>query len=936
MPSFIQPSFSKGEIAPSLYGRVDTAAYQVGLRKARNMVVHVYGGSSNRPGTDFLAPPKDHDNPPHFIEFQFKTSDTYLLEFGDEYMRVFRNDILLTEAAKNITGATAADPVVVTSSSHGYSNGDTVYIDSVGGMTRLNGRWFTVANVATNTFELTDQVDGTDIDGSAYPAYTSGGTVARVYEISTPYAIADVPKLKYVQSADVMTLTHKSYPIYKLSRTGHTSWTLAEAEFEPEQAAPTAMSLSVGSAGSTTFKYKVTAINAETAEESLAGLNTATLTITAVTQANPAQVSVTSHGLTTGDEVYIASVGGMTEINDKRFIIDVVNSGAFTLRGTDSSAYGAYTSGGTARRTFVVTAASNAAPSNTITWTAASGASKYMVYKQSNGLYGLIGETEDTSFVDSNLGADLDLSPPVARNPFSGPGDYPGTSSFYEQRQVFGGSSNSPDTSEYSQTGNQSNFSISSPSQADDAISATLSSRQVNEIEHYVPGNDLIVLTSGSEWRVNSGADSAFSSATLKQKPQSYWGSSYLRPIVSGNVVLYVPPDRYRVRSLGYSLQSDAYTGSDMTTLANHIFERYGIFDWGFARSPDPIVYHIREDGKLACMTFQPEQEVNGWSTWDTKGKFERVGVLPANPNDSDREDKVYFCVKRRINGRNVRSIERLHRRRFDDVRDCYFVDCGLTYDVPVAITGVTSADPVVVTALSHGFSNGDTVELSDIIREPIFDEFDGESQPDHLNLKKFIVRNKSTNTFELEDLDGNAVDGTDHETYVEGGYARKAVLTITGLDHLEGSDVAVLADGDVVNGLTVEDGAITLPRKACRVHVGLKYTSDLETLNIEAPQGTLQGKLKRVFAVTVRFLKSRGLWVGPTFSNMTEMKQREFEDYGEPTALLTGDKELSIPSEWNKNGRICLRQRDPLPMTILAVVPEFHMGESDSRADDM
>lgn len=936
MATFIQPSFSKGELAPSLYGRVDTQAYQVGVRSALNCFVHATGGLSNRAGLGFLAPVKDHSYAPSFIEFQFKTTDTYLLEFGDGYMRVFRNDVLLTETAKNITGATAADPVVITSVAHGFDDGDDVYIDDVVGMTEINGRWFRVANKTADTFELTDQVDGTDIDGSGYTAYSSGGAASRVYEIETPYAIADVPEISYVQSADVMTLTHNLYPVYELSRTGHTSWTLTEAEFEPSQAAPTAMTVSVGSAGAATFKYKVTAIAVETAEESLAGLNNATLTITGATQADPVVLTIAGHGLTTGDEIYVAGVGGMTEINDRRFLIDYVDPNSFSLRGVDGSTYTAYTAGGTARRTFVVAASSSTTTNNTISWTAAAGAQKYAVYRQSNGLYGIIGETEDTSFVDSNLSVDLDLSPPQSRNPFDGPGNYPGTASYYEQRRVFGGSIDSPDTSEYSQTGRQNNLSVSSPSQADDAITATLSARQVNEIRHYVPGNDLIVLTSGSEWRVNSGSDSAFSAATLKQKPQSSWGSSHLRPQIFGNVILYVPDDRYRVRSLGYSLQSDAYTGSDMTMLSNHIFERYGIVDWAATRSPEPIVYIVREDGWAACMTFQPEQEVNGWTRWSTRGKFETVGVLPANPYEDDREDRVYFVVKRRINGKTVRYVERLHRRRFDDVRDCFFVDCGLSLDNPKAITGVTAADPVVVTATAHGFENGDYVDFSDIVWEPTYDEFDTEEQPDQLNFKRYVVRNKTANTFELEDLGGSQVDGTAFEAYVEGGYVRKAVQTITGLNHIEGCDVSVLADGSVVNGLAVSGGTITLPQRASRVHVGLKYTSDIETLNIESPgQGTLQGALKRVVGVTVRLLKSRGLWHGPKFDNMTEAKQRSSEDYDEPTQLLTGDLELTTPAEWNKNGRICFRQRDPLPMTILAVVPEIHLGESSSREDD-
>jgi len=103
-----------------------------------------------------------------------------------------------------------------------------------------------------------------------------------------------------------------------------------------------------------------------------------------------------------------------------------------------------------------------------------------------------------------------------------------------------------------------------------------------------------------------------------------------------------------------------------------------------------------------------------------------------------------------------------------------------------------------------------------------------------------------------------------------------------------------------------------------------------LETLNIEAPQGTIQGMPVHVSRVVIRFQRSRGLLIGPTKDTLIEMKQREFETLGTPTALLTGDKEILIESEWNSNGRVVLRQPYPLPMTILAIIPELQVGDGD------
>ena len=139
---------------------------------------------------------------------------------------------------------------------------------------------------------------------------------------------------------------------------------------------------------------------------------------------------------------------------------------------------------------------------------------------------------------------------------------------------------------------------------------------------------------------------------------------------------------------------------------------------------------------------------------------------------------------------------------------------------------------------------------------------------------------------------------------------------------------MVILADGNVVTGKSISGGSVTLDRKASRAHVGKKYISDIETLNVEAPQGTIQGKPTKMSQVVVRFEKSRGLLIGPDTDKLEEMKQRENEDMGEPTTLLTGDKKILLKPAWNSNGRLFLRQNNPLPMTILAIIPDLEAGD--------
>jgi len=152
-------------------------------------------------------------------------------------------------------------------------------------------------------------------------------------------------------------------------------------------------------------------------------------------------------------------------------------------------------------------------------------------------------------------------------------------------------------------------------------------------------------------------------------------------------------------------------------------------------------------------------------------------------------------------------------------------------------------------------------------------------------------------------------------------------------LDHLEGESVAILANGSVVTGHTVSAGKITLADgdASSRVHIGIKMVADVETLDVESPEGTLQGKPKSIPKVTIRFEKSRGLLVGPTSSKLVEMKQRGIagEVMGQPTALRTGDIDVTLKPDWNSNGRVFMRQPYPLPMTILAVIPDIDVGDN-------
>lgn len=166
---------------------------------------------------------------------------------------------------------------------------------------------------------------------------------------------------------------------------------------------------------------------------------------------------------------------------------------------------------------------------------------------------------------------------------------------------------------------------------------------------------------------------------------------------------------------------------------------------------------------------------------------------------------------------------------------------------------------------------------------------------------------------------------------FVDSGlyYEGEPVDEITGLDHLEGCTVSILADGNVLPQQTVTSGTVTLGSNFSKVIIGLPYTSDLETLSVElgSRDGTSRGRQKHVSSATLVLRESRGAWVGSAFDKLTELKMRSNENYGDPIELYSGDKEITIRGNFSKDGKLCIRQTDPLPITVLAIALNIEPG---------
>ena len=311
-------NFVAGELSPNTWGRTDLAVVKNGCRRIRNFICEAQGPARYRSGL-YLAHHTRRDRTARGIRFEFNDEQSYALEFTDGYLRFYKDEAIITEADKTITGITAASPGVVTIASHGFASGDEIFISDVVGMTELNGNSYLVVYIGANTFSLTDR-DGNAINTSAFTAYSSGGVANKIYEITTPYSASlDLFKLKVTQNADTMYIVHPYYEPRKLTRTGHTAWTLA-----------------LFTRTSDPFLSKKV--------------------ITGITQASPGVVTSTGHGYTGGELIIIEGVVGMTELNGRVFEVVYIGANTFSLIdyitdvAVNTSAYTAYTSDGYASK----------------------------------------------------------------------------------------------------------------------------------------------------------------------------------------------------------------------------------------------------------------------------------------------------------------------------------------------------------------------------------------------------------------------------------------------------------------------------------------------------------------------------------------------------------------------------------------------------------
>lgn len=786
MATLNQPSFTGGEASPSLYGRVDLSRYSTSLKRCENFIVLRQGGVTNRPGTQFMAPAKysgvaaGSTTGVRLIPFEFSATQTYILEFGHLYVRFYR------------AGAQ------VTDTSEGF-----LYAPWAVGSPYVTGAWVFYPIVGAQAYIALQGGIGHQPDIS--PTYWAAQDA---YEVPTVYTGDEVRDLQYIQSADVMTLVHPNHPPAELRRITGGFWEFATVLFAPDIGAPATLSGIAEDITTTpfrTYQYKVTALNAAGQE----GVASPLVTVTGNLQSN---------------KPFVLSWPNVT--NAVTYNIYRSRNGVFGLIG-----------GGDGSTPIGTPAWDNATTYDRGDLTTYSGALYFSLVNGTSGAQPDISPAKwrlqaANVFIDENIIPDYATTPPDWTNPFNATGDYPSVVAYYQQRLAFAATNNHPETIWLSRTGDFHNFSSSVPPKDDDAINFVVAAEEVQRVRALLSLKRLLSLTSSASWLIWGDQDGIVTPSAINPEVQGFDGASTIRPVRAGSSALFIHAKGSVVQDLNYSLTDGGLIGTDLSVMANHLFEGHTVVAWAFAKVPHSVVWAVRDDGLLLGFTYMKEQQVWGWHRHTTSGAVLDVAVV----SEGD-EDAVYLLVQRTAGGNtNRRYVERLHTRYIANSEDAFFVDAGLSYNGAPA------------TAFS-------------------------------------------------------------------------------GLGHLEGLAVVALADGNVVRGLTVSGGAVTLPSAASVVHIGLPYTATLETLDITAPPSTVRTREKNAYKMTVYVQDSRGGWFGPDTAHLTEFKQRQFEPWDASVDPTTAAVEQNIQSTWDKPGRLVIQQLDPLPMTVLSIMPEVTVG---------
>jgi hypothetical protein len=512
---------------------------------------------------------------------------------------------------------------------------------------------------------------------------------------------------------------------------------------------------------------------------------------------------------------------------------------------------------------------------------------------------------------------------------------------FYQERLVFASPNAGLQSFYMSQPGTFYNFNVSNPSQASDAIFGSIISEELNAIKSLINvPTGILALTGGGAWLINGGGGISTASpvtpSNISATPQAFNGANDIRPLKINFDALFVTNKANYVRSASYHIYYNVFIGADISTISNHLFFNYQIIDWCWAEEPFKVVWAVRSDGNLLSLTYVKEQELIGWAHHDTQGDFQSCcSVIETNiggVGEPNTVDAVYLATLRLLGDGNLyHIIERMADRYFTyGVEDSWSVDCGLRTQpiVTDSNAGIAGNNTVVGSTVTITLFGPTGQFTSGMAGTSVF-RANGGVYPIVTFTDAFHV------TATVGKVPAELGPFPTTEVLVQDYSIWNLVTTVSGLNHLANMPVVGAADGVAVGPLTVSNtGTVTLSTPASKVTLGLAFTPQLQTLPLDLGEPTVQGKRKKIVAMTLRVADTLGLSAGTTFPNVVSMKDFTLGGFNitnnvPVTDLYVGDGRIIIDQEWQEAGSYCIQQNLPYPATILGVFPEVTVGDT-------
>ena len=729
------------------------------------------------------------------------------------------------------------------------------------------------------------------------------------FQLTTTYIENEVAEIQYVQSADVMYLVHSNHAPRKLSRSGHTDWTIEDIDYEDgpfidENASPTYTITPSGLTGAITLTASSNTFSANDVG-ALYRIKHPRTDAVLQGQHNSAASSESipcegDYRLTTHN-TWVGKLDLERSRNDGT-TWEIVPGGHFTSSADSNISYSGNEPD--AGYLYRVTMAS---------YTSGKADYDFIVF---DGLHtgiarinGYTSETVVSASVTTTMGS-ITATNYWSEGYWSPKNGYPQTTELHQFRLFYAGNRNYPQTVWGSKV--EDYELMDTGVDDDDAVIYTLAGQ--NPIQWLLSHTYLMIGTLGGAGRLGELGESMAPTVQPQYLNQSGYGSKYMQAVLGGDAILYIERGGEKVREFVYDFERDRFVAPDLTVLAEHITGD-GIIDIAYQSRPDSVLWCVREDGDLLSMTYNRSQDVIAWTHHITDGDVESVTVIPGT-----NEDEVWLIVQRDINSATKRYIEQIQPHNWgNDDNDMFFVDSGLTFDGgdSVDISAATEASPCVVTVsvwpkngIGNNLADGDQVKIRSVVG---MTELNG-------NVYTMASSSVSSKTFNLHNSSNtDSIDSSSFTTYSSGGTVLRVENSFTGFDHLEGESLTVLADSATQDNVIIASGTFSINVWANKVHAGLPYTSILKTMPLVV-EGNIGAKTK-ISRANINFYQSLGFEYG---------LEGDVEDCFTATSTLqTGWRYLSFQQGYTRDVHIYLESDKPVAGTIRAIIPAIILTEN-------